>query len=135
MSKIESRIGVLKYKDENIFQFLTDFNNFEHLIPADKVKNWKADKDSCSFNVDGLGNAGLRIIEKEEFKTIKISSEPGTPVSFLLWIQLKKIEEKDCRIKVTLEPKLNAMMLSMVKKPLQEFVDMLVTQMETLKFD
>jgi hypothetical protein len=135
MSKIESRIGVLKYKDENIFRFISNFNNFESLIPADRVKNWKSDEESCSFYVEGLGNAGLRIIEKEEFKTLKITSEEGTPVSFLLWFQLKKVEEADTRIKVTIEPKLNAMMMAMVKNPLQNFVDMLVDQMEQLKFD
>lgn len=135
MSKIESRIGIIKYKDENVFRFLSDFNNFKNLIPADKVKNWKSDQDTCSFYVDGLGNAGLRIIEREEFKTLKITSEEGTPVSFLLWIQLKKLEDDDTRIKVTLEPKLNAMMMAMAKKPLQDFVNMLITQMEELKFD
>jgi carbon monoxide dehydrogenase subunit G len=135
MSKIESRIGSLKYKDEKIFRFLSNFNNFENLIPADRVKNWKSDEESCSFYVDGLGNAGLRIMEKEEFKTIKITSEEGTPISFLLWFQLKKVEESDTKIKLTLEPKLNAMMMAMVKKPLQDFVDMLVDQMEKLEFN
>jgi hypothetical protein len=90
MSKIESRIGSLKYKDEKIFRFLSNFNNFENLIPADRVKNWKSDEESCSFYVDGLGNAGLRIMEKEEFKTIKITSEEGTPISFLTLVSTKK---------------------------------------------
>jgi hypothetical protein len=45
------------------------------------------------------------------------------------------VEESDTKIKLTLEPKLNAMMMAMVKKPLQDFVDMLVDQMEKLEFN
>jgi len=134
MSKIESRVGKIANSDEKIFTFLSDFNNFEKLIPEDKVKNWQSDKESCSFTVDGVGSAGLKIVEKEPFQTIKIASAEGTPLNFMLWIQLKKLEENDTRVKITIEPKVNAMMMPMIKGPLKNFVDMLVEQMEKLSF-
>jgi carbon monoxide dehydrogenase subunit G len=135
MSKIESKIGHLKQSDEKIYNFLSDFNNFQHLIPADKVKNWSATSDSCTFTVDGIGDAGLKIIEKSPFSLIKVTSEGKTPISFFLWIQIKKIGEKDSDLKIVIEPKVNPMIMMMVKGPLQNFVDMMVDQLEKMAFN
>jgi hypothetical protein len=135
MSKIESKIGRINKSDEKIYNFLSDFNNFQHLIPADKVKNWSSDSDSCHFTVDGIGDAGMKIIEKSPFSLIKITSDGKTPISFFLWIQVKKIDEDTSGIKIVIEPLVNPMILMMVKGPLQNFADMLVDQMEKFTFN
>jgi carbon monoxide dehydrogenase subunit G len=134
MSKIESKIGRINKSDEKIYNFLSDFNNFQQLIPADKVKSWSSTTDSCHFTVDGIGDAGLKIIEKTPFSLIKITSEGKTPISFFLWIQIKKIDENNSGIKIVIEPQVNQMILMMVKGPLQNFVDMLIDQLEKLTF-
>jgi carbon monoxide dehydrogenase subunit G len=132
MSKIESKIGRINKSDEKIYNFLSDFNNFQHLIPADKVKNWSSSNDACHFTVDGIGDAGMKIIEKTPFSLIKITSEGKTPISFFLWIQIKKIDENTSAIKIVIEPQVNQMILMMVKGPLQNFVDMLIDQLGKL---
>jgi carbon monoxide dehydrogenase subunit G len=132
MAKIESKITKSEMSDEKLYDFVTDFNNFENLIPADKIKDWKSDGDSCTFSIDGIGSAGLRIIEREPHTMVKITSEGSSPVNFLMWIQLKKISDNDTRIKITIDPQVNMMMMTMVKKPLKEFVDMLAERMSTL---
>lgn len=134
MAKIESRTGKISSSGKKVFHFLSDFNNFEHLIPSESVKNWQSDGDSCSFSIDGLGQAGLRIVEKDEPKLIKIISEGQTPVSMTMWIQLKEVEENDTRIRITVDPQVNMMMMTMVKKPLKNFVDMLIDRAETMEF-
>lgn len=132
MGKIESKITKSEHSDEKLYAFVTDFNNFGSLIPEDKIKNWQSDVDSCSFTIDGIGSAGLKIIEKEPNNLVKITSEGSSPVNFLMWIQLKKVGENDTRIKITIDPQINMMMMTMVKKPLKEFVDMLAERMSAL---
>lgn len=134
MNKIESKIGKLEYKDEQIYTFLADFNNFEDLIPEERVSDWSSDGESCSFRVEGLGNAGLKFVEKQPFELLKISSDDTTPLSFMMWIQLKALSENQTAVKITIEPEISVIMMGMVKKPLKDFVDMLVDQMSTLKF-
>jgi carbon monoxide dehydrogenase subunit G len=134
MSKIESRTGKIEHNEERVFGFLSDFNNFEQLIPKDKVSDWSSDGESCSFKVAGIGQVGMRMIEKQPNNLIKITSEGKTPVNFQLWIQLKKVEDWDTRIKITVEPKVNALMMGMVKKPLKSFVDSLIDQAEKYPF-
>lgn len=134
MSKIESRKGKIKEKDTVIYNFLSDFTNYRQLVPPDRVKDWQATADSCSFTIDGIGHAGMKIIEKEPFKLIKISSDEKTMVQFNMWIQLKGVNDEDTRIKITIDVNLNPIMLSMVEKPLKEFTDNLVDQVEKIPF-
>lgn len=134
MSKIESRIGMIKESEEKIYTFLSDFNNFRNIIPEDRVKNWESTGDTCNFNVEGIGPVGLRIIEKEPNKLIKITSIGKKPAPFIVWIQIKEVEEKDSRIKITADVDVNPLMGAMVKGPLKSFVDSLVEQAEKIKF-
>ncbi|NJM16872.1 MAG: hypothetical protein HC896_17195 [Bacteroidales bacterium] len=76
----------------------------------------------------------MRYVEKEPNKLVKISSSENTSIPLLLWVQLKQIEESHTAVKVTIEANVNPMMQAMVKKPLQQFADMLVTQMEGFGF-
>ncbi len=133
MTKIESKVTKSEVSSDKLFTFVTNFKNFEELLPSDKVRNWQAEEDSCSFTIDGIGSAGLRIIEKEPNNLVKITSEGSTPVNFLMWIQLKEAEANDTRIKITIDPQINMMMMTMVKKPLKQFVDMLAERMSTLE--
>jgi carbon monoxide dehydrogenase subunit G len=132
--RLESKIGKIKHSDEKVYNFLTDFNNFKNLIPEDKISNWKSDENSCSFSVNPIGETGIKIIEKEPFKLIKLKSLDGDKYNFTFWVQLKKLEEKDTRMKLTLEADLNPMIQMMAKKPLQEFLDKLIDQLEKYNF-
>jgi carbon monoxide dehydrogenase subunit G len=135
MSKIESRIGVIKQPAEKIYNYISNFDNFRSLIPEDRVKDFESSGDSCRFTVEGIGQAGLKIVERQPHKLVKISSDEKTTFDFLLWIQIKEASPGDSRIKITTEVNINPMMAAMVNKPLKNFVDTLVEQAETLSFE
>ena len=133
--KIESKIGKSTSSDEKIYNFVTNFHNFKELLPADRVSAWEASEDRCSFNVDPLGRTGLRIIEKEPHKLIKIVSDPEfSKYQFNIWIQLKKASHNDTRIKVTIEPLVNKMLLPMLKLPLKKLADGIINKIEAFDF-
>lgn len=132
--RLESKIGKIASPEERVYNFLTDFNNFKDLIPEDKLQNWQADEDSCRFTINPIGETGVKIIKKEPFKLIKLTGIEESKFDFTLWVQLKQKEEKDTRIKLTLEAELNPMLQMMAKKPLQEFLDKLVDQLSKYSF-
>jgi hypothetical protein len=134
--KIVSKIGKVSYPVGKVYTFISDFKNFNNFIPDDKVSNWEADNDTCSFSMDMLGKVGLKIVEREKDSLVKISSDPGkSQYNFHLWIQLKEASEMDTRIKITMEPLLNQVMLAMVKSPLKSFVDSLIDEIEKFEFE
>ena len=133
--KIESRIGKSASSDEAIYKFISNFHNFKDLLPADKVSGWEASEDKCSFQVDPLGRTGLMIVSKEAFSLVKMSSDPEySSYQFTIWIQLKKMAADDTRIKITIEPHVNMMLMPMVKGPLKKLADGLIDKMESYDF-
>ncbi len=133
-TKIESRVGIIQSSDERIYTFISNFNNFKQFIPADKVQDFESTEDSCKFSVTGIGKLGLQIMEREPFKTIKITGDGMANQKFSFWLQLVRKEENDTRIKLTIKADLNPMLKMMAQKPLQNFLDKLVDALEKMRF-
>ena len=137
MTTFESATKKAECNDTEIFGLLSDLNNIEKIkdkIPQDKIKDLEFDADSCRFTVDMVGQIGLRIIEREPFKTIKFVADQS-PVNFNLWIQLKQVEENDTRIKITVKADLNPMMKMIASKPMETFVDKLAEMLSQLPYE
>ncbi|MDA3953577.1 MAG: SRPBCC domain-containing protein [Bacteroidales bacterium] len=131
MGKYTSKTGNVNKSSKLIYNFLTDLNNLKDVVPQDKVKDFEATVDTCKFNIEGIGQVGLKIIEKEPHKLIKISSDGKSPFSFFFWIQLKPIKdsENNTAIRLTIDANLNPMMKMMVGKQLQKGIDAIVDQL------
>ena len=133
--KIESKIGKSDSSDEVSYAFVGNFHNCKDLLPAGKVSGWEASEEKCSFQVDPLGRTGLMIVEKKPYSLVKMSSDPEfSKYQFTIWIQLKKVASDDTRIKITIEPLVNKMLLPMVKVPLKKLADGLIDKMESFDF-
>ncbi len=131
--EIVSRIGKIEANEEKIFTLLSDFTNLGDYIPRDKVSDFQSDIDSCSFSVEKVGKFGMRIIEREPFKLVKIANDQNVPFQFNMWIQLKKVDELDTRVKITLRADLNPMLKMVAKKPLTTLVDTLLDRLEQIR--
>jgi carbon monoxide dehydrogenase subunit G len=131
-TKFESRVGKVATSEEKAYTFLSNFNNFKQFIPADKLENYQSGEDHCRFTVQGVGEVGLRIIEKVPYKTIKVSGDGMANQQFYLWIQLKQLQETDTRVKLTLKADLNPMLKMMASKPIQLFLDKLIDAIERI---
>jgi carbon monoxide dehydrogenase subunit G len=95
----------------------------------DKVEEWEATPDSCSFKVKGM-KVCMRIDERAENKHVKfVSGEGGLPLDFAFWIQLKEVAPKDTRVRMVLHAELNMMMKMMIGGKIQKGLDDAVTQL------
>lgn len=106
-------------------QIYAAVSRFDNLTPAlaDKVEEWQATEDRCSFKAKGF-TVKLRMEERVASKHVKIvGDEGGVPMDFAFWIQLHKVEENDTRIRLVLHIELNMMMRMMIGGKLQEAVD------------
>ena len=123
MSKSYSKIGKISRNEDEVYNFLSDFRNLDPLVPSDKITNWQSDEDRCRFSITGIGATGMRIVEKVPYKLIKLGSYQESPVSFNLWIQLKKMDEGDTRIRLAGEAKMNPLMNKALSKYLKKGLD------------
>jgi len=125
MTKFESEIKAVSYPGEKIFNFLSDFDNFGEVLPKEKIKNWQSFGDHCTFEVDMVGEVGLRIVDRTPFDTIKYEAEGNTPVNFFLWIQIKEVADSDSRIKLTIKADMNPMIKMVASGPIKKFLEVL----------
>lgn len=125
MTRFESQIKTITHPASKIYSKLSDFDNFSEVIPRDKIKNWESFGDSCRFEVDGVGQVGLKIVDREENKTIKYTADGKVPFTFFLWIQLKEVVEGESKLKITLDADMNPMIKMVAKGPIEKFIGML----------
>lgn len=116
MNKYESKQVQINKPDFVIFQSLSNFSNFTPIL-QDKVDEWQATENNCSFKVKGF-TLKLMMIDKDENKMIKVTGA-DMPFEFYFWIQLHKVSECDTRMKLTIHAKLNMMLKMMLGKKLE----------------
>ena len=133
-ARFESKLVEIENSIENVFAFLSDFNNFEKLMPP-QVTNWKATHDECSFTISGMASLGMKIIEKTPSTLIKIESLPGKiPFTFHLFVQLTSLASAKTQGQLVFDSAdMNPMVRMMVEKPLKSFFDLLVEKMKDIK--
>jgi hypothetical protein len=125
MTTYESKIKTLNHSQEVIYTSLSDLNNLaliQNRIPQDKIKDLSFDTDTVNMTVDKLGKISLRIIDREPYKTIKLTVA-GAPSEAFMWIQLKEVSENNTKLKLTIKTKLNGMVKMMLKGKIEKFID------------
>lgn len=130
LSKFKSRTGFLNSSAEECFVFVTDIRNFERFIPKDSISNWQSGKESCSFSVSMLGSVSVRIAQKEEFSRVVFNGDALKKNDFELVLNITDNINKRTEVMVELNADLNPMMKMIATKPIGQFLEMLINEME-----
>ena len=103
-------------------------------IPDDKASELEFTHDTLSLNVPPVGKISLKIIEREEPKTIKFETLQS-PMPFNLWIQLLPVTESSSKMKLTIKADMNPFLKMMVAKPLQEGIEKIADMLAMAKYE
>ena len=120
MQEYPSRPQQIRRSAQQIYDVVSRFDNLTPAL-ADRVEEWQADEDTCSFKAKGF-TVKLRMDEKVAPKHVKIVGD-GIPMDFAFWIQLHKVSDTDTRLRLVLHTELNMMMKMMIGGKLQGAVD------------
>ena len=133
MVKIESKKVEIKRNVEFVYEYLADFTHFS-MVANDKIENFKATQDRCSFTIKGMTDMGLKIISRMPNESITISIDTDVPSSmplnFLIIFEFERVEPYVTKVIVKMELDANPMIAMMVKKPLEKFVNSLADGMK-----
>lgn len=141
VSKYVSDVKIIQQNNEIVYRFLSDFNNLGQFfneytlsqisqqIPNGSIDDFRSDVDSCHFTISSMGEAGLRIIEREEPKMLKITGEGKIPFPLFLWIQILPVSDYQCKIRLTLHAEMNMMIKMMAGKKMKEGINKLAEAM------
>ena len=131
MSKtlIDSNKVVVQASIQEVFAYLTDFNNIQELLPQDKISDWESDNDFCSFKVQNAATIPLKKEAVHEFNKIDIISGEKAPFAFTLEIHLA---EKDGGTEgyIHFEGDINMFLKMMVEKPLENLFNYMAHKLQ-----
>lgn len=154
MTEYKSEVKKIYYPQENVYGMLSDLRNLSVIREklddpqirqavlmqagdkitleqmdsmAEKIKALQFETDFVSSDTP-VGHITLRIVEREEPKTIKYALE-GAPIQANMWIQLLPSTPTECALRVTLKAELNFFVRQMIGSKLQNGVDGLATML------
>lgn len=122
--KIEGKKVNLNAGIKKVFEFLSDFNNYEKLMP-EQIINWKSTTDGCSFTIKNMADLSLKFEEKNAHSTLKIVPEGKVPFKFSLLVKLEEdsMNEQKTIAGVDVDADINPMMAMMAKRPFENLVN------------
>lgn len=141
VQKIDSTIN-------DVYAFLSDFSKIGAMMEMarkmgveqkiagleDKIENVRTTSDTCVCLVKGLGEMGVKIVEREEPKLIKIEGDGSVPFELQMWIQLLDNGPYDTRMRITLEVNLNMMLKMMLKGKLEKGINQLAEGLSKIPY-
>lgn len=131
MTRIESNKTSVNKSSEEVFNFLSNFNNFQKLMP-EQVTNWQSTEDECSFTIAGMASLGMKIVEKKPNELIKVIRNGNAPFDFTLECLLNEKSPAESEVQLAFNADLNPMLKMMAVKPLTNFLNILVQKLKDL---
>lgn len=128
--KLETPSVTIFKSNKETFDFLTDLNNFEQLMPDNKEK-FEVDGDSFIFGLTGMPEIRLILKEKTPHSKI-ILGAASSKLDFSLTIDLNAVSENSTAAQLLFDGNFNPMMAMMVKKPLTNFINALSNNLQNI---
>lgn len=129
MERFASRTGTLSSSAQEVFNFISDLRNVERFISQERINNWKADKDSCSFSVESLGSVELRIAGRKPFSSVVYSGKALSDNKFDIYFRISE-NEVPAKADLIFEAELNPLVKMMISGSIRQLLDTVINEME-----
>jgi carbon monoxide dehydrogenase subunit G len=127
--RIESKTVSFPASREDVFDYVSDMNNFKDLLPMDKISDWESDKDSCSFKIQGT--ATIDLFKEEVEKPNRILLKGGEKAPFPLSLEIVFSESKpETSVYQIVDADVNPFLKMMVQKPLTNLFDFIADRLK-----
>ena len=126
--KLESPKATINKSAQSTFDFLSDVQNFEKLMPDNISKFEVLEEDKFVFALKGMPEIVLK--KKEAIAPNKIVlGAAGGKLDFSLTGHITEIEADKSEVSLVFEGEFNAMMAMMIKGPINKFIETLATNL------
>ena len=146
VSQYVSQIKVIDHPIEPVFHTLSDFRNLSSFlnesilsgladqVPQFAIRNFESDIDFCRFEIGGMGQAKIRIVERTPFSTIKFRGEGKLSVELTFWIQMLPVDEAHTKMRLTLRAEMGMVVKMLVGNKLETGIDQLADALTRIPY-
>ncbi len=110
-----------------VFGALSNCNLLQKYIP--NVQNWTSTEDECSFNVAGVGNLVLKIVEKLPFEKIVYQAQTTMAQQIEATFLIEDFSEKST-LEIHADLEVPFFVAQMIKSSMQKMMDTLADQIK-----
>ncbi|WP_370391912.1 SRPBCC family protein [uncultured Winogradskyella sp.] len=125
---LESPKVTINKSAKDTFEFLSQVENFEALMPNTIQKFEIIDTDKFLFALKGMPEIVLEKKESQPHDKIVLGAGGGK-LDFSLTAHIENLEENKSAVNLSFEGEFNAMMAMMIKGPISKFIETLATNM------
>ncbi|MEG9327998.1 hypothetical protein SAMN04488034_1059 [Salinimicrobium catena] len=119
--ELESDKVKVNKSQEELFNFLTNVENYEKIMPESKEKFEVKSQDTFAFALKGMPEIELQIKEKRAPEFIVLGST-SDKFNFSLDVVIEEAGPDQSEAQMFFHGKFNTMMAMMVKGPLKKFI-------------
>ncbi len=123
MTNIESDRIHITTSDVNLFNFLSDFNNLQKIMPS-SITDWESTTEGGVFTIKNMATIGLVIDEKVPNRMIRMIKTKA-PFDLSLFCHIAFVTDNESILQISLDADLNPMLKMMAETPLRNFVNIL----------
>lgn len=128
MHHIKSKTIAVRASASRVFNFISDFNNMEKLMP-EKVVDWKSTMTTCTFTIQGMATLNMKQGQNKSNEQIQMIADGKNPFQYDLNTFISSQGEDASEVFLQLNADLNPMLAMMAKKPLENFVNILAEEL------
>ncbi len=132
MTRIESKKVQVNCSQAECFEFLTDMNNYELLLPKKNISDWSSDYKVCSFRIQKTYKLILEHVSDTPSSQIHIKSGEKSPFSFTLNVNLTE-KEGTTEAQLICDADINPFLKMMVQKPLNNLFNYMAERIAVVK--
>jgi ribosome-associated toxin RatA of RatAB toxin-antitoxin module len=119
-------------RQQEMFDFLTNVENYEQLMPESKEKFEVRDEKTFIFGLKGMPVIKLQIQETIEPELVVLGST-SDKFDFTLKAHISALNKNQSELQMEFNGEFNAMMTMMVKGPLTKFINTLAENISKLQ--
>lgn len=131
MTRIESKKVAVNCPQAEVYEFLTDMNNYELLLPKKSISDWSSDEKNCTFKIQKTYTLELEQVGGTPSSQINIKSGGG---AFKFSLDINLTEENGQTVsQLICDADINPFLKMMVTKPLNNLFDYMAERISVVK--
>jgi ribosome-associated toxin RatA of RatAB toxin-antitoxin module len=128
---LESPKVTVEKSSQELFDLLSNVQNFEKLMPDNIAKFEVIGDDAFIFGLKGMPEIKLKMKEKVAPNKIVLGAA-SDKLPFTLVANIDSVSDSSSAVKLDFEGEFNAMMAMMIKGPISKFIETLANNMAKL---
>lgn len=129
--ELKSTPAIVNADIKTVHDFLIDARHMEHILPMDRVSDFQATQESCSFKVQGGFEISLIEEGSNGSNEVYLKAGESSPFPFKLTVHLKEVSANETEGYIHFNGEVNMFLKMMVEKPLTALFEYMTQQLQS----